>query len=99
MQPRRNVLAMFRSAHAFQSMFAIRRDGDGAAAPGPTPGRRLEAWRAAASLVWTCWEALLAAPPEHRARAFAAYTTALDAEAAAAADMAAGIEGRAQGVM
>ena len=97
MQPRRNVLAMFRSAHDLQSMFAIGRDRT--AAPERTPGRRLEAWRAAASRVWTCWEALLAAPPEHRARAFAAYTTALDAEAAAAADMAAGIEGRAQGVM
>jgi hypothetical protein len=51
--------------------------------------RRVEAWRAAAGVVWMRWEALLAAPPEARARAFAAYMAALDAEAAAAVDLAA----------
>jgi hypothetical protein len=48
----------------------------------------LEAWRAAARLVWARWETLLKAPPEMRVSAFAAYLAALDAEGAAAADMA-----------
>lgn len=50
--------------------------------------RPLEAWRAAARLVWTRWEVFLDAPPETRAGAFAAYLAALDAEAAAAAEIA-----------
>ncbi len=50
--------------------------------------RPLEMWRSAAQLVWTRWEDFLQAPPETRARAFAAYLSALDAEAAAAAEMA-----------
>lgn len=47
-----------------------------------------DVWRSAASLVWTRWEAFLNAPPDIRARAFAAYLAALDAEAAAAAEIA-----------
>jgi len=50
--------------------------------------RALRAWRMAADLVWTRWEALREATPEERARAFAAYLAALDAEAAAAAALA-----------
>jgi hypothetical protein len=77
---------MFRATHGLQSMFQIKRDRASA-----SPARRhgqLEAWRAAASAVWTRWDALLTSPPERRARAFAAYTAALDAEAAAAEEMA-----------
>ena len=50
--------------------------------------RSLDTWRRAAQLVWARWEAFLEAPPEIRNRAFAAYVAALDAEAAAAAEMA-----------
>jgi hypothetical protein len=50
--------------------------------------RRVEAWRTAARVVWMRWEDFLQAPRETRARAFAAYLSALDAEAAAAADIA-----------
>jgi hypothetical protein len=50
--------------------------------------RSLETWRHAAQLVWARWEAFLDAPSETRNRAFAAYVAALDAEAAAAAEMA-----------
>jgi len=48
----------------------------------------LDVWRIAANLVWTRWEAFLNAPRDARARAFAAYLAALDAEAAAAAEIA-----------
>jgi len=48
----------------------------------------LDAWRIAASLVWTRWEAFLNAPRDTRARAFASYLAALDAEGAAAAEIA-----------
>ena len=48
----------------------------------------LEAWRAAAGLVATRWQAFREADPETRPWAFAAYVAALDAEEAAAADMA-----------
>ena len=48
----------------------------------------LDAWRFAANLVWTRWEAFLNAPRDTRARAFASYLAALDAEAAAAAEIA-----------
>jgi hypothetical protein len=51
--------------------------------------RRVEVWRATAGVVWMRWEAFLEAPRETRAGAFAAYMSALDAEAAAAADIAA----------
>ncbi|HTU86721.1 MAG TPA: hypothetical protein VMF57_14165 [Solirubrobacteraceae bacterium] len=48
----------------------------------------LETWRAAASLVATRWQNFLDAERETRPWAFAAYVAALDAEEAAAADMA-----------
>jgi hypothetical protein len=48
----------------------------------------LDVWRVSASLVWTRWEAFLNAPRDIRARAFASYLAALDAEAAAAAEIA-----------
>jgi hypothetical protein len=48
----------------------------------------LDAWRLAADLVWARWEAFLGAPRDSRARAFASYLAALDAEAAAAAEIA-----------
>jgi hypothetical protein len=38
--------------------------------------------------VWTRWEAFLNAPRDTRARAFASYLAVLDAEAAAAAEIA-----------
>jgi hypothetical protein len=47
-----------------------------------------DAWRDAASLVATRWQTFLEAEPESRAWAFASYVAALDAEEAAAADMA-----------
>jgi hypothetical protein len=48
----------------------------------------LDAWRIAANLVWARWKAFLKAPRDTRTRAFAAYLAALDAEAAAAAEIA-----------
>ncbi len=48
----------------------------------------LESWRAAAVLVATRWHNFLEAERETRPWAFAAYVAALDAEEAAAADMA-----------
>jgi hypothetical protein len=50
--------------------------------------RTRDTWRIAADLVWTRWEFWIDAMPETRGRAFAAYTSALDAEAAAAAALA-----------
>ena len=47
----------------------------------------LEAWRAAEELVQARWAEYRAAPREDRAGAFAAYTAALDAEAAAAREL------------
>jgi hypothetical protein len=49
----------------------------------------LEEWRAAEQLVSTRWEAFLKAEPETRRWAFASYVAALDAEEAAATDLAA----------
>ena len=49
----------------------------------------LEAWQSATRLVWTRWEAFREAETEARAGAFAAYVAALDAEAAAADQLAA----------
>jgi hypothetical protein len=49
----------------------------------------LYAWREAADLVATRWQLFLEADAEGRRWAFASYVAALDAEAAAAADMAA----------
>jgi hypothetical protein len=77
---------MFRAAHRLESVFNLRRGGVSCTVHGSN--RKLEAWRAAARRVWRCWDALLASPPEARARAFAAHTAALDAEATAAADVA-----------
>ena len=51
--------------------------------------RAREAWRDAASIVSNRWQVFLEAEPERRAWAFASYLAALDAEEAAAADMAA----------
>ncbi len=51
--------------------------------------RALEAWREAESLVAARWQNFLDAEPDSRTFAFASYVAALDAEEAAAADMAA----------
>jgi hypothetical protein len=51
--------------------------------------RVLETWREAASLVATRWQNWLDAEPESRVFAFASYVAALDAEEAAAAELAA----------
>jgi hypothetical protein len=51
--------------------------------------RALDTWREAASLVTTRWELFRDAEPETRRWAFASYMAALDAEEAAATDMAA----------
>ena len=48
----------------------------------------LEVWRASELLVSTRWEVFLTAEPEARRFAFASYVAALDAEEAAAADLA-----------
>ncbi len=49
----------------------------------------LDAWREAADLVSIRWQLFLEAEAEGRQWAFASYVAALDAEEAAAADMAA----------
>jgi hypothetical protein len=54
-----------------------------------TWARALQTWREAASLVSTRWQVFLEAEPERRRSAFASYLAALDAEEAAASDMAA----------
>jgi hypothetical protein len=51
--------------------------------------RALETWREAADLVSTRWQLFLAAESEGRQWAFASYVAALDAEEAAAAELAA----------
>jgi hypothetical protein len=56
---------------------------------GRTQSRAHEIWRDAASLVATRWEMFLESEAESRTWAFASYVAALDAEEAAAADMAA----------
>jgi hypothetical protein len=48
-----------------------------------------QVWRAAAQLVWVRWQTFLDAGTETRRLKFASYVAALDAEEAAAADMAA----------
>lgn len=50
--------------------------------------RALDEWREAAQLVWTRWGVFLDAEPGSREWAFAAYVSALDAESAAAAEIA-----------
>jgi hypothetical protein len=60
----------------------------------PSPLARLrvarasETWRAAAGLVWICWEAVLESGREARSETFAAYLAALAAEEAAADSLA-----------
>jgi hypothetical protein len=49
----------------------------------------VEAWRSAAELVAARWQTFLSAESEGRTFAFASYVAALDAEEAAAADLAA----------
>jgi hypothetical protein len=49
----------------------------------------LDAWRETANLVATRWQRFVEAESEGRQWAFAAYVAALDAEAAAAAELAA----------
>jgi hypothetical protein len=49
----------------------------------------LETWREAAGLVRIRWQAFLEAEASSASRAFASYVAALDAEEAAAAEMAA----------
>ena len=49
----------------------------------------LEIWRAAAHVVSVRWDRFLHAEPEMRVFAFASHVAALDAEEAAAADLAA----------
>jgi hypothetical protein len=56
---------------------------------GRSTDRALKTWRDAASLVAMRWGVFLEAEPEIRPWAFASYVAALDAEEAAAADMAA----------
>ena len=56
---------------------------------GPSQAQAHAAWRDAASLVTARWQTFLDAEPETRAWAFASYMASLDAEEAAAADMAA----------
>jgi hypothetical protein len=48
----------------------------------------LEVWRSAAHLVWVRWQGFLAADSASRRPAFAAYLAAVDAEEAAARDLA-----------
>jgi hypothetical protein len=84
---------MFRAAQGLASVINLRRGSASSGADGIN--RNLEAWRAAARRVWVCWDALLASPPEGRGHAFAAHAAALDAEAAAAAEMAADVAARA----
>jgi hypothetical protein len=53
-----------------------------------TRARSLETWREAASLVSARWEVFREADAEFRSWAYASYVAALDAEEAAAAEMA-----------
>ena len=55
---------------------------------GRSRARAAGAWREAAILVATRWRVFLDAEPESRAYAFASYVAALDAEEAAAAELA-----------
>jgi hypothetical protein len=50
--------------------------------------RALETWRESADLVSIRWRLFVETEPERRAHAFASYVAALDAEEAAAADVA-----------
>jgi hypothetical protein len=55
---------------------------------GPSEDEALATWRDAARLVASRWKVFLTADLDSRAWAFAAYVAALDAEEAAAADLA-----------
>jgi hypothetical protein len=85
---------MFRAAHSLESVFKLTRGGASSDAHGANV--KLEAWRTAARRVWIHWDALLASSPEGRGPAFAAYTAALNAEAAAAAEIAADMAAKAR---
>ena len=56
---------------------------------GRSRARALETWRVAAILVATRWQLFLEAESESREWTFASYVAALDAEEAAAAELAA----------
>jgi hypothetical protein len=56
---------------------------------GRSRAQALDTWREAANLVSTRWQVFLEAESEGRPWAFASYVAALDAEEAAAAEMAA----------
>ena len=56
---------------------------------GPGRSRALQTWRAAAGRVASRWQTYLTAGPESRSWAFASYLAALDAEEAAANEIAA----------
>jgi hypothetical protein len=56
----------------------------------------LDAWREAAELVSTRWAAFVEAAPNERSRTFALYVAALNAEEAAAAEIAALAQQRAE---
>ena len=49
-----------------------------------SPPSPIDAWRTAATRVWSCWDAFLAEPRSMRSRAFADYLAAVDAAEAAA---------------
>ena len=50
--------------------------------------REFVVWRESARLVWSQWDLFLVAPAASRPAAFAAYVAALDAEEAAAQELA-----------
>jgi hypothetical protein len=56
---------------------------------GHSRDQALDAWRDAADIVGVRWQIFLEAGPESRPWAFARYVSALDAEEAAAAELAA----------
>jgi len=59
-----------------------------ASSPSQRRAYLLDTWREASQLVWVRWHAFLDAPTRGRGVAFAAYVAALDAEDAAARDLA-----------
>jgi hypothetical protein len=68
-------------------MLSLRRST--ASQSGSLRSHPLDVWRSAAAVVWARWEGFREAPRETRSRAFAAYLAALDAEEAAASEIAA----------
>jgi hypothetical protein len=83
---RRSVITMFATTGG-QSMFPT--DHITHVLAGRGRAEALDAWREAADLVATRWQLFLEAEAEGRRWAFASYVAALDAEEAAAAEMAA----------